>query len=305
MYLNPAYLVLIFVSSTFAIPLTPVSTNGIQTRSEPLRPGTQIHITFPTHSIGNPDKLTETEVCDRSKQALEKAALILPELKDLQATCGTYPGTRPSKSKESIISFVLNIARAPESTGVAFCNPVCIGTIHVKTGRIYLTGRRITRGNKEIAQMVLITEQGLEVPWQSDPTKASPAPESGTHITIDSKYNLRGTGPMTKEEIQKSVQNMLDYVPDILPEMKTPLSFTFGKNINPGPPISSSGFLQVPPMIYFKLTPSPKLDFCNPTCDGRILVKEDIAFILGSRSTMREGMKIERMIKIVPIRKVR
>ncbi|KAJ4477904.1 hypothetical protein C8J55DRAFT_561472 [Lentinula edodes] len=294
MYLNSGYYVaLAFVSFAFAIPLTAVSDMGFQPRSEPSRPNPHILITFLGQQTNDP-------VCQKAKEAVSNAALVLPELKGLDILCGDQSVTQRSAHKPSAaVSFKFTTPGHPTPEDVAFCKPFCTGTIQVKTGYASISGQRTTYGGKEITQMVTIDEMGLETPSQSRSSETASAPKSGTHIKVD--FSKRASGDMTNKQIQEKVEKLFDYVSHGLPEMQTPLTFTHKQVIESGSPLAISGFPHVPPTIYFKFTPSPALKFCSPECDGRIWVEHDDAFVVGPR-TARGNMKIERVIRIANLR---
>ncbi|KAF8824015.1 hypothetical protein HHX47_DHR9000421 [Lentinula edodes] len=289
MYLNSGYYVAFaFVSFAFAIPLTAVSDMGFQPRSEPSRPNPHILITFLEQ--------TNDRVCQKAKEVVSNAALVLPELKGFDILCGDQSGTQRSAPKHSAtVSFKFTIP----AEDVAFCKPFCTGTIQVRTGYASISGQRTTYGGKEITQMVTINDVGLETPLQSRSSQTAGAPKSGTHIKVD--FSKRTLGDMTNKQIQEKVEKLFDYVSHGLPEMQTPLTFTHEQVIESGSPLAISGFPHVPITIYFKFTPSPVLKFCSPECDGRIWVEHDDAFVVGPR-TARGNMKIERVIKIVNLR---
>ncbi|KAJ3808232.1 hypothetical protein F5876DRAFT_67447 [Lentinula aff. lateritia] len=293
MYFNSAfYVALTFVSFAFAIPLTSISDVGFQPRSEPSRPNPHILITF----LG---QQTNDRVCQKAKEAVSNAALVLPELKGLDILCGDQSGTQRSALKHSATVSFNTIPGHPTPEDVAFCDPFCTGTIQVKKGYSSISGQRTTYGGKEITQMVSINEMGLETPLQSRSSETVSVPKSGTHIQVD--FSKMASGDMTKKQIQEKVEKLFDYVPYGLPEMQTPLTFTHKQTIESEPPLASSGFPSVTPTIYFKFTPSPPLKFCNPDCHGSIWVEHDNAFVVGPR-TARGNMKIERLIRIAPLR---
>ncbi|KAH7881433.1 uncharacterized protein C8R40DRAFT_1164857 [Lentinula edodes] len=293
MYLNSGYYVAFaFVSFAFAIPLTAVSDMGFQPRSEPSRPNPHILITFLEQ--------TNDRVCQKAKEVVSNAALVLPELKGFDILCGDQSGTQRSAPKHSAtVSFKFTIPGHPTPEDVAFCKPFCTGTIQVKTGYASISGQRTTYGGKEITQMVTIDEMGLETPLQSRSSETASAPKSGTHIKVD--FSKRASGDMTNKKIQGKVEKLLGYVPHGLPEMQTPLTFTHEQVVESESPLAISGFPRITPTIYFKFTPSPALKFCSPECDGRIWVEHDDAFVVGPKAA-RGNMKIERVIKIVNLR---
>ncbi|KAJ3880884.1 hypothetical protein F5051DRAFT_141693 [Lentinula edodes] len=304
MYLNSGYYVaLAFVSFAFAIPLTAVSDMGFQPRSAPSRSNPHIVINL-EHKTND-----QAEGCQQAKAAVSIATLVLPEFKGLDISCGVHPGTQHfarkaaakggTKSISTTISFTLTISDPLTSEDVAFCDPVCTGTIQVKTNYTSISGRRTTYAGKEITQMVTINDVGLETPLQSRSSQTAGAPKSGTHIKVD--FSKRTLGDMTNKQIQEKVEKLFDYVSHGLPEMQTPLTFTHEQVIESGSPLAISGFPHVPTTIYFKFTPSPVLKFCSPECDGRIWVEHDDAFVVGPR-TARGNMKIERVIRIANLR---
>ncbi|KAJ3799496.1 hypothetical protein GGU11DRAFT_776960 [Lentinula aff. detonsa] len=297
MYLSLACLILCFISSAFAIPLTVVSDVGFRTRSvEPQPPGL-IQVTFPHKA--NSKLQNAASVCDHIKQALRYATSVLPELQGLGVSCGDqyHPSKRP-------IPFTFTV---PVSKHVKFCDPVCTGMI-LPTGSILISGREtIYEGNK-LTQMVTIGDSSsdLGAPSSTDSSENVPAPKSGTHIKVDVAYT--GTGEMTHKEMQEKVEKLFNYVPHGLAGLNTPLTFTYGKNINPGPLASSGsglGAAGLPRTIYFKFTSSPAIDFCRPDCNGRLWVDDGAAFILGPRAIQRTTsgeLKIQRLIKFSPVR---
>lgn len=278
---------------------------GVQPRSEPSRPNPHILITFLGQHTNDP-------LCQKAKETVSNAALVLPELKGLDILCGDQSGTQRSAHKPSAtVSFKFTTSGHPTPEHVAFCDPFCTGTIQIKTGYASISGQRTTYGGKEItqvcifmklinrilifllfSQMVTINDVGLETPLQSRSLETASAPKSGTHIKVD--FSKRTLGDMTNKQIQEKVEKLFDYVPHGLPEMQTPLTFTHEQVIESGSPLAISGFPRVPPTIYFKFTPSPALKFCSPECDGRIWVEHDDAFVVGPR-TARGNMKIERV----------
>ncbi|KAJ3998869.1 hypothetical protein F5050DRAFT_1710202 [Lentinula boryana] len=303
MYLSLACLqlqILCFISSAFAIPLTAVSDVGFQTRSLEPAPASLIQVTFPHKA--NSKLQNAAHVCDHIKQALIYATSFLPELKGLGVSCGNQY-YQPSRLRPIPFTFTV-----PVSKQVTFCDPVCTGML-LRTGSISISGRETIYEGKKLTQMITIgdSHSDLGAPSSTASSEDVPASKSGTHLKVDVAY--AGTDEMTQKEMREKVEKLFDYVPHGLAGMNMPLTFTFGKYINPGPPLASSvssvGIMRPPSTIYFKFTSSPAIDFCRPDCNGRLWVGDGSAFILGPRATQRTTsgeLKIQRVIKISPVR---
>ncbi|KAJ3826579.1 hypothetical protein F5880DRAFT_1610124 [Lentinula raphanica] len=308
MYLNFACLVL-FISSSSAIPLKAIGDVGIQSRS--VQGPASLKVTFPNAQITDSENPRAALICGEIQEALKRAAdgsPVIPEWKGAGFSCDTHARIALSKKAPREIPFQQTVfqqkipfqlttspylPRSKDSPGV--CEPSCSGVLGVVAWRIgsgvrfklesvTLSGREVVFEDKGITQMIIISDVDvLETPsssnWRVGQTHSSktdvPASssKSGTRINVNVGYS--GPESPTKEKMESEVEKLFTYIPHVLPEMVTPLVFEYKPLETDFPQgdwvdTSDPQRKQYHNAIYFTFTSSPGLGFCEPRCDGRI-----------------------------------